>query len=210
MSGTPIRLVIVDDHPLVRRGLCELFAAESDINVVDAVGDGDEAVRSVLAKQPDVVLMDVSMPDIDGIEATRRVLAVRPETRVVMLTSFAEHERVIEALDSGAIGYILKDAESDELVRGVRAAAAGDSPLSPRAARALVTARRGRRPFEELTARELDVLKLVARGLSNKQIAWRLAISEKTVKAHMTSIFGRIGVGDRTQAALWAQRHGVS
>jgi DNA-binding NarL/FixJ family response regulator len=210
MSGTPIRLVIVDDHPLVRRGLCELFAAESDIDVVDAVGDGDEAVRSVLAKQPDVVLMDVSMPDIDGIEATRRVLAVRPETRVVMLTSFAEHERVIEALDSGAIGYILKDAESDELVRGVRAAAAGDSPLSPRAARALVTARRGRRPFEELTARELDVLKLVARGLSNKQIAWRLTISEKTVKAHMTSIFGRIGVGDRTQAALWAQRHGVS
>jgi DNA-binding NarL/FixJ family response regulator len=210
MSGTPIRLVIVDDHPLVRRGLCELFAAESDIDVVDAVGDGDEAVRSVLAKQPDVVLMDVSMPDIDGIEATRRVLAVRPETRVVMLTSFAEHERVIEALDSGAIGYILKDAESDELVRGVRAAAAGDSPLSPRAARALVTARRGRRPFEELTARELDVLKLVARGLSNKQIAWRLTISEKTVKAHMTSSVGRIGVGDRTQAALWAQRHGVS
>jgi DNA-binding NarL/FixJ family response regulator len=210
MSGTPIRLVIVDDHPLVRRGLCELFAAEGDIDVVDAVGDGDEAVRSVLAQRPDVVLMDVSMPDIDGIEATRRVLAVRPETRVVMLTSFAEHERVIEALDSGAIGYILKDAESDELVRGVRAAAAGDSPLSPRAARALVTARRGRRPFEELTARELDVLKLVARGLSNKQIAWRLAISEKTVKAHMTSIFGRIGVGDRTQAALWAQRHGVS
>ncbi len=210
MSGTRIRLVIVDDHPLVRRGLCELFAAEGDIDVVDAVGDGDEAVRSVLAQHPDVVLMDVSMPDIDGIEATRRVLAVRPETRVVMLTSFAEHERVIEALDSGAIGYILKDAESDELVRGVRAAAAGDSPLSPRAARALVTARRGRRPFEELTARELDVLKLVARGLSNKQIAWRLAISEKTVKAHMTSIFGRIGVGDRTQAALWAQRHGVS
>jgi DNA-binding NarL/FixJ family response regulator len=209
MSGTPIRLVIVDDHPLVRRGLCELFAAEGDIDVVDAVGDGDEAVRSVLAQHPDVVLMDVSMPDIDGIEATRRVLAVRPETRVVMLTSFAEHERVIEALDSGAIGYILKDAESDELVRGVRAAAAGDSPLSPRAARALVTARRGRRPFEELTARELDVLKLVARGLSNKQIAWRLAISEKTVKTHMTSIFGRIGVGDRTQAAQWAQRHGV-
>jgi DNA-binding NarL/FixJ family response regulator len=209
MSGTPIRLVIVDDHPLVRRGLCELFAAEGDIDVVDAVGNGDEAVRSVLAQHPDVVLMDVSMPDIDGIEATRRVLAVRPETRVVMLTSFAEHERVIEALDSGAIGYILKDAESDELVRGVRAAAAGDSPLSPRAARALVTARRGRRPFEELTARELDVLKLVARGLSNKQIAWRLAISEKTVKTHMTSIFGRIGVGDRTQAAQWAQRHGV-
>ena len=134
---------------------------------------------------------------------------IRPEARVVMLTSFADHERVMEALDSGAVGYILKDAESDELLRGVRAAAGGDSPLSPRAARALITARRGRRPFEELTGRELDVLKLVARGLSNKQIAWRLAISEKTVKAHMTSIFGRIGVADRTQAALWAQRHGV-
>jgi DNA-binding NarL/FixJ family response regulator len=131
MSGPPIRLVIVDDHPLVRRGLCELFAAEGDIDVVGAVGDGDEAVRSVLAQHPDVVLMDVSMPDIDGIEATRRVLAVRPETRVVMLTSFAEHERVIEALDSGAIGYILKDAESDELVRGVRAAAASATSRSP-------------------------------------------------------------------------------
>ncbi len=148
-------------------------------------------------------------PGMDGIEATRRLLAIRPEARVVMLTSFADHERVMEALDSGAVGYILKDAESDELLRAVRAAAGGDSPLSPRAARALITARRGRRPFEELTSRELDVLKLVARGLSNKQIAWRLAISEKTVKAHMTSIFGRIGVADRTQAALWAQRHGV-
>jgi DNA-binding NarL/FixJ family response regulator len=207
--AAPIRLVIVDDHPLVRRGLCELFSEDDDFEVLEAVADGEQAVSTVLARQPDVVLMDISMPGMDGIEATRRLLAVRPETRVVMLTSFADHERVMEALDSGAVGYILKEAESDELLRGVRAAAAGDSPLSPRAARALLTARRGRRPFEELTSRELDVLKLVARGLSNKQIAWRLAISEKTVKAHMTSIFGRIGVADRTQAALWAQRHGV-
>jgi DNA-binding NarL/FixJ family response regulator len=205
-----IRLLIVDDHPLVRRGLCELFGEDGSFEVVDAVGDGEQAVTAVLAQQPDVVLMDVSMPGMDGIEATRRVLAVRPETRVVMLTSFADHERVLEALDTGAVGYILKDSESDDLLRGVRAAASGDAPLSPRAARAVLTARRGRRPFEELTSRELDVLRLVARGLSNKQIAWRLAISEKTVKAHMTSIFGRIGVGDRTQAALWAQRHGVT
>jgi DNA-binding NarL/FixJ family response regulator len=209
LMAAPIRLVIVDDHPLVRRGLCELFSEDGDFEVLEAVGDGEQAVSTVLARQPDVVLMDVSMPGMDGIEATRRLLAVRPETRVVMLTSFADHERVMEALDSGAVGYILKEAESDELLRGVRAAAAGDSPLSPRAARAVLTARRGRRPFEELTSRELDVLKLVARGLSNKQIAWRLTISEKTVKAHMTSIFGRIGVADRTQAALWAQRHGV-
>jgi DNA-binding NarL/FixJ family response regulator len=207
--AAPIRMVIVDDHPLVRRGLCELFSEDGDFEVLEAVADGEQAVSTVLARQPDVVLMDISMPGMDGIEATRRLLAVRPETRVVMLTSFADHERVMEALDSGAVGYILKEAESDELLRGVRAAARGDSPLSPRAARALLTARRGRRPFEELTSRELDVLKLVARGLSNKQIAWRLAISEKTVKAHMTSIFGRIGVADRTQAALWAQRHGV-
>jgi DNA-binding NarL/FixJ family response regulator len=205
----PIRVLIVDDHPLVRRGLRELFGGESDLEVVDAVGDGEQAVSVTLAQQPDVVLMDISMPGMDGIEATRRVLAAQPSTRVVMLTSFADHERVMEALDSGAIGYLLKDAESDELLRGVRVAASGDSPLSPRAARAVISARRGRRPFEELTGRELDVLRLVARGLSNKQIAWRLAISEKTVKAHMTSIFGRIGVADRTQAALWAQRHGV-
>ena len=204
-----IRVLIVDDHPMVRRGLSELFDGESDIEVIDAVGSGEQAVAVSLAARPDVVLMDVSMPDMDGIEATRRLLEVRPEARVVMLTSFADHERVMEALDSGAIGYLLKDAESDELLRGVRAAARGESPLSPRAARALITERRGQRPFQELTARELDVLRLVARGLSNKQIAWRLAISEKTVKAHMTSIFGRIGVADRTQAALWAQRHGV-
>jgi DNA-binding NarL/FixJ family response regulator len=208
--GARIRLLIVDDHPLVRRGLCELFGGDADIEVVDAIGDGERAVTTVLAKQPDIVLMDVSMPGMDGIEATRRLLAVRPETRVVMISSFADHERVMEALDSGAVGYILKDAESDELLRGVRAAASGDSPLSPRAARALLTARRGRRPFEELTSREMEVLKLVARSLSNKQIAWRLTISEKTVKAHMTSIFGRIGVADRTQAALWAQRHGIT
>jgi DNA-binding NarL/FixJ family response regulator len=208
--AAPIRLLIVDDHPLVRRGLCELFGEDTGIDVVEAVGDGQQALTVALAEQPDVVLMDISMPGMDGIEATRRLLSARPETRVVMLTSFADHERVMEALDSGAVGYILKDAESDELLRAVRAAAAGDSPLSPRAARALITARRGRRPFEELTGREIDVLKLVANGLSNKQIAWRLAISEKTVKAHMTSIFGRIGVADRTQAALWAQRHGVS
>ncbi len=204
-----IRVLIVDDHPMVRRGLSELFDGESDIEVIDAVGSGEQAVAVSLAARPDVVLMDVSMPDMDGIEATRRLLEVRPEARVVMLTSFADHERVMEALDSGAIGYLLKDAESDELLRGVRAAARGESPLSPRAARALITERRGQRPFQELTSRELDVLRLVARGLSNKQIAWRLAISEKTVKAHMTSIFGRIGVADRTQAALWAQRHGV-
>jgi DNA-binding NarL/FixJ family response regulator len=208
--GTRISLIIVDDHPPVRRGLCELFGEDGGFEVLDAVGGGQEAIGAVLAQQPDVVLMDISMPGMDGIEATRRLLAARPETRVVMLTWFADRDRVVEALDSGAIGYILKDAEADELLQGVRAAASGDSPLSPRAARALLSARHRRRPFEELTRRELEVLRLVAGGLTNMQIASCLVISEKTVKAHMTSIFGRIGVGDRTQAALWAQRHGVT
>jgi DNA-binding NarL/FixJ family response regulator len=204
-----IRVLIVDDHPMVRRGLTELFEGEDDIDVVAAVGDGEEAIATAVATEPDVVLMDISMPGMGGIEATRRLLAERPLTRVVMLTSFPDHSSVTDSLDSGAIGYLLKEADSDELLRGVRAAAAGDSPLSAKAARAVLGARRQRRPLEDLTERELDVLRLVGRGLANKQVAARLGISEKTVKAHMTNIFQRIGVADRTQAALWAQRQGV-
>lgn len=209
MMESRIRVLIVDDHPMVRRGLSELFGGEDDIEVVAAVGDGEAAIECAVSEQPDVVLMDISMPRMNGIEATRRLLAVRPQTRVVMLTSFPDHRNVTESLDSGAIGYLLKEADSDELLRGVRAAAAGDSPLSPKAARAVVGARQERRPADELTARELDVLRLVGRGLANKQVAARLGISEKTVKAHLTSVFQRIGVADRTQAAIWAERHGL-
>ena len=204
-----IRLLIVDDHPMVRRGLGELFEAEEEIEVVGAVAGGEEAVATAAETEVDVVLMDVSMPGMDGIEATRRLIAAHPTTRVVMLTSFADHERVIDALDAGAIGYLLKEAESDELVRGVRAAARGESPLSPKAARAVLASRQTRRPLDELTARERDVLRLVGQGLANKQIAWRLGISEKTVKAHLTNVFQRIGVADRTQAALWVQRNPI-
>ncbi|MBJ7610008.1 MAG: response regulator transcription factor [Candidatus Dormibacteraeota bacterium] len=202
-----IRLLIVDDHPMVRRGLTELFEGEEDIEVVAAAADGEEAIATAAAAAPDVVLMDISMPGMSGIEAARRVLDACPETNVVMLTSFHDHEKVIESLDSGAVGYLLKEADSEELLRGVRAAAAGDSPLSAKAARAVLSARHERSPIDDLTGRELDVLRLVGRGLANKQVAWRLGISEKTVKAHMTSIFHRLGVADRTQAALWAQRH---
>ena len=205
----PIRVLIVDDHPMVRRGLTELFDGEQDIHVVAAVGDGEAAIAAAVGEQLDVVLMDISMPGLSGIEATRRLLAARPQTRVVMLTSFADQRSVTESLDCGAIGYLLKEADSDELLRGVRAAAAGDSPLSPRAAREVVGARQERRPGEELTARELDVLRLVGKGLANKQVAARLSISEKTVKAHLTNVFQRIGVADRTQAAIWAERHGL-
>jgi DNA-binding NarL/FixJ family response regulator len=164
----------------------------------------------VVEEKPDIVLMDVSMPGMNGMEAVRRLLKAVPGTRVVMLTSFSQHDVVVEAFDSGAVGYLLKDADPSELINGIRAAARGDAPLSPRAARELLDERAHRRPLEELTQRERDVLTLVGRGMTNKQVAWRLGISEKTVKAHLGSVFDRLGVQDRTQAALWAQRHGLT
>jgi len=207
-DGT-IRVLLADDHPVVRCGLAELLGAADDIEVVGAATDGEEAVAQAAASEPDVVLMDISMPNLDGVAATRRLLRERPDARVVMLTSFSERERILDALDAGAIGYLLKDAEPDELLRGVRAAARGESPLAPKAARAVLTARDERRPADELTVREREVLTLVGQGLPNKLIARRLGISEKTVKTHLTSVFQRIGVGDRTQAALWARRTGL-
>ncbi|MGH3065409.1 MAG: LuxR C-terminal-related transcriptional regulator, partial [Gaiellaceae bacterium] len=154
-------------------------------------------------------LMDLEMPELDGIEATRRIAAQAPETQVVVLTSFSDRERILRALDAGAVGYVLKDAEPDELAGAIRAAARGESPLDPRAARALLAARRNSGPTDQLSQRELEVLAMVTEGLPNKLIARRLEISEKTVKAHLTSIFRTIGATDRTQAALWAQREGI-
>lgn len=203
-------MLIVDDHPLVRRGLTSLLSAARGIHVIGAAGDGDEAVTWVSETRPDVVLMDVSMPGMTGVEAARRVLEVQPETRVVMLTSFSQRDVVVESFDAGAVGYLLKDAEPDELINGIRAAARGDAPVSPKAARELLEDRAQRRPLDELTQRERDVLALVGKGLANKQIAWRLGITEKTVKAHLGSIFDRLGVHDRTQAAIWAQKHGLA
>jgi len=203
-------VLIVDDHPLVRRGLTSLLNGVADISVVGAAADGEEAVAYVAEERPDIVLMDISMPGMDGFEALRRLLKAVPGTRVVMLTSFSDHDLVIEAIDTGAIGFLLKDADPSDLINGIRAAARGDSPLSPKAAKELLGERARRRPIDDLTQRERDVLTLVGRGLSNKQIAWRLGISEKTVKAHLGSVFDRLGVQDRTQAALWAQRHGMN
>jgi DNA-binding NarL/FixJ family response regulator len=151
--------------------------------------------------------MDLSMPEVDGIEATRRIVAADPDARVVVLTSFSDTRRILDALDAGAIGYVLKHAGPDEVLGAVRAAAAGGSPLDPKAARALLESQRGRRPADELTPREREVLRLVAGGLANKLIARRLGITERTVKAHLTNIFAAIGVTDRTQAALWAHDH---
>ncbi len=204
-----IRVAVVDDHAIVRNGLVQLLSADAELEVVGAVGDGDAAVALCAEWRPDVALMDLSMPGMDGVEATRRILEAAPGVQVVVLTSFVDRERVLAALDAGAIGYLLKDSEPDELLRGVHAAARGESPLDPRAARTMLGAQRATGPLEELTDREREVLGLVAEGLPNKQIGRRLGISEKTVKAHLTHAFRTIGVDDRIQAGLWARRQGL-
>jgi DNA-binding NarL/FixJ family response regulator len=202
-----IRVAIVDDHALVRGGLEQLLNAEPDIEVVATASDGEEAVQVVDRESPDVVLMDLSMPGVDGIEATRRIVTATPTVHVVVLTSFAEEKRVMDALEAGAVGYLLKDSEPSDVVAAVRAAATGGSPLDPKAARVLLDARRSSRVSSRLTGREREVLLLVTQGLANKNIARRLGISERTVKAHLTNVFASIGVTDRTQAALWAREH---
>jgi DNA-binding NarL/FixJ family response regulator len=206
-----MRVLVVDDHAVVRRGLVDLLTT-AGIEVVAALQDGREAAAAVLELSPDLVLMDLSMPGLDGIEATRAVMAARPETRVIMLTSFAEHARIHAALEAGAVGYLLKDAEPEEILKALRDAAEGGVPLSPRAAAALLPQNRLTQDATaaSLTPREREVLALVATGLPNKSIARRLGISEKTVKAHLTRVFTVVGVADRTSAALWAQRHGVT
>ena len=205
-----IRVVIADDHGVVRAGLAQLLATFPDVELVGSASNGEEAVSLSAARGPDVVLMDLEMPVLDGIEATRRIRAAQPDVAVVVLTSFSDRERILSALDAGAAGYLLKDAEPDALARAIGAAARGEAPLDPKAARALLSARRAASPADGLSDREREVLAMVAEGLPNKLIAQRLGISEKTVKTHLTSVFRQIGVTDRTQAALWAQRHGVT
>ena len=204
-----IRVLVVDDHSVVRRGLIELFETADGVEVVGDAADGAAAIEEAERLRPDLVLMDLSMPGVDGVEATRRIRERHPEVAVVILTSFSEQPRILGAIDAGAVGYLLKDAEPDELLRGVRAAAAGESPFSPKAAKALLSLGAQRQMAADLSDREREVLACVVEGLPNKLIARRLAISEKTVKAHLTSVFRRIGVTDRTQAALWAERHGI-
>jgi DNA-binding NarL/FixJ family response regulator len=202
-----IRVMIADDHAVVRVGLAQLLATFTDVELVGVAANGEEAVSLCAERKPDVVLMDLEMPILDGIEATRRIRAAQPEIAIVVLTSFSDRERILSALDAGAAGYLLKDAEPDALARAVEAAARGEAPLDPKAARALLSERRTSGPTDALSGREREVLAMVAEGLPNKLIAQRLGISEKTVKAHLTSVYRQIGVTDRTQAALWAQRH---
>lgn len=202
-TGT-VTVVLVDDHPLVRTGLAGLLAATEDLRVLGEAADGASALELVAAEGPDVVLMDISMPGMDGIEATRRLLDGGFTGAVVMLTSYADKNRVTDALGAGAVGYLLKDCEPAEVLAAIRSAARGHTPLDPRVAGALLPSRQPT-PGADLSAREREVLDLVAEGLANKQIARRLGITERTVKVHVGNVFRRIGVADRTSAALWAR-----
>lgn len=207
MNGEVIRVVIVDDHAVVRAGLEQLISGETDLEVVGTAASGEAGISLVREQRPDVVLMDLQMPGVDGVSATRTIVG-EELCDVLVLTSYSDAERIVGALDAGALGYLLKDAEPDEVLRGIRSVARGESPINPRAARELLGARRTTvASAAELTPRETEVLGLVRQGLANKQIARRLGISERTVKAHLTSAFQRIGVVDRTQAALWAERN---
>jgi DNA-binding NarL/FixJ family response regulator len=199
-----IRVLIVDDHRLVRAGLITLFESSRDIQVVGEAANGREALEVARAVRPDVALMDVSMPVLDGVAATSLLSAELPAVRVVALTSFSDRQRVTDVLAAGAVGYLLKDCTPEELFSAVRAAAAGHTPLDARVAGALLPSRVPP-AAQRLSDRERDVLRLVAEGMANKQIARVLGISESTVKAHLGSIFRHLGVTDRTSAAIWAR-----
>ena len=204
-----IRVVVADDHGVLRDGLAGVIAAQADMELVATAKNGAEAVASCRSTAPDVVLMDLEMPVLDGIEATRAILTDAPGTAVLVLTSFSDRRRITGALDAGAVGYLLKDASAEEVLQGIRAAAEGGSPLDPRAARSLLEAKSAPDPLAGISPREREVLALLLDGMPNKLIARRLGISEKTVKSHLTSIFRAIGVTDRVQAILWVERQGL-
>jgi DNA-binding NarL/FixJ family response regulator len=212
-----IGVLVVDDHAVVRRGLVAFLEGEPDIEVVGAAGGGAEALDMIVRldaedRQPQVVVMDLEMAPVNGVEATRLIRAGYPEVEVVVLTSFGEEERVHAALEAGAAGYLLKDADAQEVVAALRAVHRGELQLDPGVARRLMASLRvGRRDdvTAELTARELDVLTLVGAGKPNKAIAAELDISERTARTHVSNILRKLGLGSRTQAALWAVREGL-
>ena len=214
-----IRVLIADDHAVVRQGLRTFLALQDDMEVVADAADGEEAVRAAREHAPDIVLMDLVMPNMDGVEATRRIAAERPATRVIALTSFLEDDKVLPAVRAGAAGYLLKDVGPPELVRAIRTVHGGEALLHPAvaarvleevAAPAPAPAPAPPRAEPGLTPREREVLALVARGLANKRIAQELGIAEKTVKIHVSRILHKLGVADRTQAALYAVREGLA
>jgi two-component system, NarL family, response regulator LiaR len=205
-----IRILIVDDHSVVREGLRQFLALQDGFEVVGEAADGLEAVVAARALGPEIVLMDLTMPRRDGVEAMRELRTSVPEARVIILTSFLEDDRLLPALQAGAAGYLLKNVDPEELARAIRAAARGEALIDPAVAARLVETlsdREAKRP--ELTAREQEVLRLIARGHPNKRIALELGIAEKTVKAHVSHILDKLAVNDRTQAALYATRLGL-
>ena len=224
-----IKVLIVDDHAVVRRGLRTFLELQEDVSsddpsvlpiqVVGEAANGAEAVKLARNLRPDVVLLDLVMPEMDGIEATPKIIADSPHSRVIILTSFGEEDRVFPAIRAGAQGYLLKDIAPDDLVQAVRAAHLGQVQLHPDIARTLMLAVAAKEeppasqpaaPFEELTERELEVLSLIAGGLNNREIAEKLVISAKTVKTHVSSILSKLHLEDRTQAAIYALRHGIA
>lgn len=199
-----IRVIVVDDHPIVCAGLARLIGAESDIEVVATALDGARGVELFLELQPDVLLTDLSMQPLDGVDTTRRLLARQPDARILVLAATADPPHVLAAIDAGALGFLLKDSEPEAIVQGIRAAARGESPLDPRLAATLVRDRHTRRVGVKLTDREAEVLRLAARGMLNKQIGRVLGIGEKTVKAHLGRVYERLGVTNRADAVAWA------
>jgi len=211
-----IRILIADDHAIVRRGLKALLATEKDMAVVGEAENGAEAVEKAAALAPDVILMDIVMPELDGIEATRRVTAERPETRVLVLTSFAADDKVFPAVKAGALGYLLKDSSPDQLLEAIRQVHRGEPSLEPSIARKVLQelshpgGGAGKPTADPLTARELEVLRLISQGLSNKEIASKIFVAEWTVRSHVSNILGKLHLASRTQAALYALKSGLA
>jgi two-component system, NarL family, response regulator LiaR len=207
----PITVLIADDHPVVRQGLRTFLDLQDDLEVIGEAEDGEAAVAAVRDLVPDVVVMDVVMPKLDGIEAIRRIRDESPATRVLILTSFLDDEKVVPAVKAGAAGYLLKDIEPSELANAIRTVNGGEALLHPTVAAKVMqeVAERDRSPVADLTDRELDVLRLLARGLANKAIALELHVSEKTVKTHVSNILAKLHLADRTQAALYAVRERI-
>jgi len=215
---TKIRLLLADDHAIVRRGLQLFLKTQPDFELVGEAATGQEVLERVAELQPDIVLMDLHMPVVNGIEATRQIKASHPAVKVIVLTSFSDHDHVLPAVKAGAKGYLLKDIEPDELAKSIRQVYAGKVELHPDVAGLLLeqianpedsAPERNATPFDELTAREREVLQLIASGFTNKEIAAALFITEKTVKTHVSHILEKLGLSDRTQAAILAVKHGL-
>jgi len=210
-----IRLLIADDHHIVRKGIKALLATEPDLQVVGEADNGVEAVEKAGALKPDVILMDLMMPQMDGIEATRRITAERPETRILVLTSFAADDKVFPAVKAGALGYLLKDSAPEQLLEAIRQVHRGEPSLEPSIARKVLMelaqpGGTGRQTADPLTEREVDVLRLIAQGMSNKEIAAKIFVAEWTVRSHVSNILGKLHLASRTQAALYALRSGLA